>query len=56
MPQVAAKNAFEFDPTFWQYNESLIVQRRLINYIRRYAKTVYNDIFYTAFNEKMKQL
>lgn len=56
MPQVAAKNAFEFDPTFWQYNETHIVQRRLINYIRRYAKTVYNDIFYTAFNEKMKQL
>ena len=54
MPQVAAKNAFEFDTTFWQYNEQSNIQRRLINYIRRYAKKVYNDIFLTAFNEKMK--
>lgn len=54
MPQVAAKNAFEYDPAFWQYNEQSNIQRRLINYIRRYAKKIYNDIFFTAFNEKMK--
>lgn len=55
MPQVAAKNAFNSDLPFWQYNEQSNNQRRLINYIRRYAKKVYNDIFLTAFNERMIQ-
>ena len=54
MPQIAAKNAFEYDTAFWKYDEQFNIQRRLINYIRRYAKKVYNDIFITAFNEKMK--
>lgn len=49
MPQMAARYARSYDPVFWTYSISTALEKRLINYIRKYARDVYNELFLISF-------
>lgn len=51
VPQIAAKNTIQKQDSFWEYNKNTNFTQRLINYIRRYASEVYNDIFIASLEQ-----
>lgn len=51
IPQLAAAQASDYNAQFWPYSEGNNCLKRLINYIRRYAPSVYNEIFIAFYHK-----
>lgn len=51
LPQCAVLYATGKFPNIWEYSDTNLFIRRMLNYMRIYANDVYNDIFLTAFSQ-----